>query len=166
MANNAAHTLTVPSALGPAAMSNQRSGYVLSMSVGGMSRVPYTDKADGGIGFGLSFGNAYETLGVSLSASVKDLSDIDNSDRVSFGFKINRYISDGLWLSFGGENLGVKVTDGEDSYHVAASWVFDEDSGFLPFDGVLTLGVGSGRFADLTARDTFEGKGGNGTTRL
>lgn len=162
--NAASHTLTVPSGYGPSSFSNQQGGYALSVGFGGVSRVPYTDDADGGVVFGLSFGNAFETVGGSLGVSLNDLSDLGNTDRVSVGFELSRYISDGLSISVGGENLFVRETDGEASYYIAGSWAFDPDSGFLPFDGVATLGVGSGRFANKTPRDAFEGKGENGTT--
>ena len=39
----------------------------------------------------------------------------------------------------------------------------DADTGLLPFDGVATLGLGSGRFAEKTERDEFEGLGSDAT---
>jgi hypothetical protein len=161
--NGVAHSLTVPSGFGPAIFSNQRGGVALGVGIGGMSRVPYTNDADGGVAFGLSFGNSFETVGGTVGMSLNDLSDVANTDRMSFGIEFSRYIADGLSISVGGENLFVVNTDGEESYYVTGSWAFDADSGFLPFDGVATIGLGSGRFANKTPRDIAEGKGRHGT---
>jgi len=161
--NGVAHTLTVPSGFGPAAFSNQNSKFTLGVGVGGVSRVPFTDEADGGISFGLSFGNSFETVGGTVRVSLNDLSDLGNTDRVSTGFELSRYVTDGVSISVGAENLFVRETDGETSYYSAASWAFDTETGFFPFDGVATLGVGTGRFANKTARDTLEGNGEDGT---
>lgn len=161
--NAAAHTLTIPSGFGPARLVNQTGGPALSVGFGGVSRVPYTDEPDGGIAFGLSFGNSFDGIGGSLGFSLNDLSDIGNSKRVSFGFEFSKYITDGLSIAVGGENLFVQKTDGQASYYIVSSWAFDADKGFLPFDGVLSLGLGSGRFAEKTPRDIAEGKGKNGT---
>ena len=161
--NGVAHTLTVPSGFGPAIFSNQRGGLTLGVGIGGVSRVPYTNDADGGVAFGLSFGNSFETVGGTIGMSLNDLSDVSNTDRMSFGIEFSRYIADGLSISVGGENLFVVNTDGEESYYVTGSWAFDADSGMMPFDGVATIGLGSGRFANKTARDIAEGKGQHGT---
>lgn len=161
--NGAAHTLTIPSGFGPAIFSNQDRKVAIGVGLGGVSRVPYRDEPDGGLGFGVSFGNSFETVGVTVSASFNDLSDITNSDRISWGIEFSRYIGDGLSIAVGGENLFVGKTDGQASYYIVGSWAFDKDSGFLPFDGVATLGLGSGRFAEKTARDEFEGKGRDAT---
>lgn len=162
--NGASHTLTVPSAYGPAAFVTQNSRPALSVSFGGVSRVPYTNKPDGGIGLGLSFGNAFDTLGVSIGVSLNDLSDLGNTDRMSFGFALSRYLTDGLSVAIGGENLFVQKTDGQSSFYAVASLAFDADSSSMPFDGVLTFGAGTGRFAEKTPRDIAQGHGVNGTT--
>lgn len=159
--NAPAHTLTVPSGYGPARFANQPSRATLSASIGGVNRVPYTSQADGALGLGLSFGNAFRGIGVGLRASANDLSDLGNLDRMSFGFSLSRYLWDGVSLSFGGENLLVRKTDGEASYSLAASWAFDRDQ--MPFNGTLTLGAGSGRFAHATQRDIAEGRAARGT---
>jgi len=150
--NGVSHTLTVPSGYGPASLSNQRDTVALGVGIGGVSRV-----------FGLSFGNSFETVGATIGLSLNDLSDLTNRDRVSLGFELSRYISDGFSVSVGGENLFVRETDGEASYYVAGSWAFDAGTGAMPFDGVATLGLGSGRFANKTPRDVVEGRGANGT---
>ena len=161
--NGVAHVLTIPSGYGPAVFANQRGGVSLGIGAGGVSRVPWTDQADGGIGFGLGFGNAFETVGVSIGVSLNDLSDLGNEDRISFGFQVSRYLFDGLSVAVGGENLFVGSTDGQESFFAVGSWAFDGDSGPLPFDGVATLGLGSGRFAEKTERDEFEGLGSDAT---
>lgn len=160
--NAAALALTVPSGFGPARFVNQPGRAALSVSVGGVSRVPYTTQADGALGVGLSFGNAFRGLGVGLMVSANDLSDFDNPDRRSFGFALSRYLWDGLSVSFGGENLFVRQTDGTASFSLAASWAFDRAQ--MPFKGTLTLGAGSGRFAKATPRDIAEGRAPHGTT--
>jgi len=161
--NGVAHTLTVPSGFGPATFSNQPETVAFGVGIGGVSRVPYTDKADGGLSFGLSFGNAFETVGSNIAVSMNDLSDLTNTDRISVGFELSRYVSDGFSVSVGGENLFVKETDGDVSYYLSGSWAFDAESGHLPFNGVATFGVGSGRFAKKTPRDVAERKGADGT---
>ncbi len=161
--NGVGHTLTVPSAYGPAAFVTQDSRPALSVSFGGVSRVPYTHKPDGGIGFGLTFGNAFETVGVSLGVSLNDLSDLGKTDRMSLGFAFSRYLTDGLSVAVGGENLLVQKTDGQSSFYAVASLAFDADRSVMPFDGVFTLGAGTGRFAEKTPRDIAEGHGASGT---
>ena len=159
--NAASHVLTVPSGYGPAIFSNQDGKVSIGAGFGGVSRVPYTDDPDGGFGLGVGFGNAFETVGVSLGVSLNDLSEPDNTDRISASVEVSRYLWDGLSVAVGGENLLVRDTDGQDSYYVVGSWAFDRDT--MPFDGVLTVGLGSGRFAKKTERDTVEGKGDDGT---
>lgn len=161
--NGAAHTLTVPSGFGPAHFVNQTGGLSFGLSAGGVARVPYTDKPDGAVALGIGFGNAFDTVGVSVSMSFNDLSEFPNDDRIAWGFEISRYLWDGLSVAVGGENLFVGQTDGEESFYGVASWAFAKDTGFLPFDGVLTVGAGSGRFANKTERDAAEGKGTDAT---
>ncbi|SNT08520.1 hypothetical protein [Tropicimonas sediminicola] len=156
--NGAAQTLTVPSGYGPAIFSNQRGGVSFGVAVGGVSRVPYTDEPDGGLSLGVGFGNAFETVGVSLGLAINDLSDPGNTDRYSAAFQVSRYLWDGLSVAVGGENLAVAETDGQESYYGVGSWAFDPEHTALPFAGVATLGVGSGRFSDMTERDLAEGK--------
>lgn len=162
--NGAAHVLTIPSGYGPTQFSNQQGGVTVGIGAGGVSRVPWTKDPDGGVGLGLGFGNAFETVGVALGMSFNDLSTF-NGDRISFGLEISRYIGEGLSVAVGGENMFVRSTDGEQSYFAVASWAFDRDAlgSPLPFDGVVTLGLGSGRFANKSERDTFEGKGTDAT---
>lgn len=162
--NGAAHVLTIPSGYGPTQFSNQKGGVILGIGAGGVSRVPWTKEPDGGIGLGLGFGNAFETVGVALGMSFNDLSTFNN-DRISFGIEISRYIGEGLSVAVGGENLFARSTDGEESYFAVAGWAFDRGAlgGALPFAGVVTLGLGSGRFAKKSDRDAFEGKGADAT---
>lgn len=160
--NGAAHTLTVPSGYGPARFANQPARAALSASLGGVNRVPYTSQPDGGLGLGLSFGNSFRGLGFGLMVSANDLSDFGNPDRMSFGFSVSRYLWDGLSVSFGGENLLVRETDGEASFSLAASWAFDRPQ--MPFAGIMTFGAGTGRFANATPRDIAEGRAPRGTT--
>lgn len=161
--NGAAHVLTIPSGFGPAIFSNQPGKVSFGLGIGGVGRVPYTSDPDGGLALGVGFGNAFEGLGVSVSMSFNDLSEFGNSDRISWGVEVSHYLSDGVSVALGGENLFVGQTDGEASYYVVGSWAFDRDTGLLPFDGVATLGIGSGRFAHKTPRDEFEGKGSDAT---
>ena len=163
MPDGAAHELTVPSGFGPAHFANQSRNVVLSASLGGVSRVPYTSSADGALGFGLSFGNRFKGVGASLMVSFNDLSNFGNPDRISYGFALNHYLWDGVSVAVGGENLFVKYTDGEPSYYVAGSWAFTPETSAMPFSGTATIGAGSGRFATMTARDIFEGKTGPAT---
>lgn len=161
--NNAAHELTIPSGFGPAHFANQNGSTVLSASLGGVGRVPYTTSPDGALGLGLSFGNAFNGVGASIMVSFNDLSNLGNRDRISWGFALSHYLHDGLSVAVGGENLLVKVTDGRPSFHVAGSWAFTPRTSALPFNGVATLGLGSGRFATMTQRDVAEGKTGPAT---
>ncbi len=161
--NGAAHELTIPSGFGPANFVNQLGKTALSASLGGVARVPYTTKSDGAMGLGLSFGNSFDGVGATVMMSLNDLSDFGNPDRISWGIALSHYLNDGISVSLGGENLFVKSTDGEASFYAAGSWSFASATSTMPFDGVLTLGAGSGRFADMTARDIFEGNTGPGT---
>ena len=161
--NGAAHELTVPSGFGPAHFSNSDDTVALSASLGGVSRVPYTSSPDGALGFGLSFGNAFDGLGASVMMSFNDLTQLGNGKRISWGAEVSHYLSDGISVAVGGENLFVQTTDGEASFYLAGSWAFDTKHTNMPFDGVLTLGAGNGRFADQTPRDIFEGKAPHGT---
>jgi len=160
--NGAAHELTIPSGFGPAFFANQPGVRTVSASFGGVSRVPYTRSPDAALGLGLSFGNSFNGLGASVMASFNDLSDLGNTDRISWGIVVSHYLTDGLSVAVGGENLFVKTTDGEASFYLAGSWAFDT-SDHMPFKGVLTLGAGSGRFAKNTERDLAEGRVANAT---
>ena len=126
--------------------------------------MPYTTNPDGALGLGLTFGNAFDGIGGAVMVSANDLSQLDNAQRISWGFELSHYLSDGISVSVGGENLFVGFTDGEPSFYAAASWAFDHPSQALPFKGVLTLGAGSGRFASATPRDIAEGRMPRGTT--
>lgn len=156
-----AHVLTIPSGFGPAVFSNQPNHATVAASFGGVSRVPWTNDPDAGVALGLGFGNSFEKLGVAMMLSLNDLSDIRNQDRTSFGFQLSRYVFDGLSVGVGAENLFVKDTDGEVSPYIVASWAFDRLDTPFPLEGVLTVGVGGGRFAHKSPRDTAEGKGRN-----
>ena len=162
--NGAAHELTIPSGFGPATLSNQTQHVALSASLGGVSRVPYTSHADGALGFGLSFGNAFHGLGASVMASFNDLSRIGDTRRISWGGTISHYVGDGVSVAVGGENLLAGYTDGEASFYAVGSWAFDAKTGVMPFKGMVTLGAGNGRFADNTERDIAEGKARHGTS--
>ncbi|MEO8240853.1 MAG: hypothetical protein ABI832_01005 [bacterium] len=162
--NGAAHEITIPSGFGPARFANQPATTTLSASLGGVSRVPYTTKPDGGLGLGLSFGNAFHGVGSSVTMSFNDLSDLANPERISWGIVLSHYLGDGVSVALGGENLFVKVTDGEASFYLAGSWAFSPETSAMPFKGVMTLGAGSGRFASMTERDIFEGRTGPATT--
>ena len=159
--NGAAHTLTIPSGYGPVRFANVPGRVSLGAAIGGVSRVPYVDDPDGGVALGFGFGNAFESVGVSLALSFNDLSEFPNEERISLGVEVSRYLWDGLSVAVGGENLLVQETDGQASYYLVASLAFDRER--LGFDGVATLGIGTGRFAEKTERDTFEGKGSDAT---
>ncbi len=161
--NGAAHALTVPSGFGPAHFHATDPKIALSASLGGVSRVPYTAQPDGALGFGLSFGNAFDGLGASVNMSFNDLTQLGNGQRISWGMAVSHYLSDGVSVSVGGENLFVGYTDGQASFYLTGSWAFDTRRTRMPFDGVLTLGAGNGRFADQTPRDIYEGKSARAT---
>ncbi len=154
-----AHVLTIPSGFGPAVFSNQPNHATVAASFGGVSRVPWTNDPDAGVALGLGLGNSFEKLGVAMMLSLNDLSDIRNQDRTSFGFQLSRYFFDGLSVGVGAENLFVKDTDGEVSPYLVASWAFDQPDTPFPLEGVFTVGVGGGRFAHKSPRDTAAGKG-------
>lgn len=161
--NGAAHELTVPSGFGPMHFSSTKPGVALSASLGGVSRVPYTASPDGALGFGLSFGNGFDGLGASVMMSFNDLTQLGNRNRISWGGAVSHYLSDGVSVAFGGENLFVTHTDGQASFYLAGSWAFDAQHSHMPFDGLLTVGAGNGRFSDQTPRDVVEGKAAHGT---
>ena len=76
---------------------------------------------------------------------------------------VSHYLTDGISVAAGGENLFAGYTDGVASFYIAGSWAFDRKDGAMPFDGMVTLGLGNGRFADNTPRDIAEGKSPHGT---
>ncbi|MBC7737767.1 MAG: hypothetical protein H7245_11245, partial [Candidatus Saccharibacteria bacterium] len=97
--NGAAHALTVPSGFGPAQFHSSDPKAALSVGLGGVSRVPYTAEPDGALGFGLSFGNAFDGLGASVSMSFNDLNQLGNRQRISWGVAVSHYLSDGVSLA-------------------------------------------------------------------
>lgn len=162
--NGVSHTLTVPSGYGPLRFANRPGRAALSLGVGGVSRVPHSTDPDGGAALVLSFGNAFEAVGATVGVSVNDLSDVGNTRRMALNVALSRYVGDGLSLAVGGQNLLTRDTDGQESYYFVASWAFDaQGSPLLPFDGVATLGAGSGRFADMSAADIAAGKSRDAT---
>ncbi|MDJ0821275.1 MAG: hypothetical protein QNJ09_05605 [Paracoccaceae bacterium] len=77
---------------------------------------------------------------------------------------MSRYLFDGLSIAVGGQNMFVKETDSDSSYYIVLSKSFSNNQSFLPFDGVFTIGAGTGRFAKLRPKDVAAGKGERGTT--
>lgn len=55
---------------------------------------------------------------------MNDLSEVTNTDRMSFGIEFSRYIAEDLSISVGGGNLFVATTDGEESNYISgiATW--------------------------------------------
>ena len=86
--NGSAYELTVPSGFGPAHFSSTPQTVALSASLGGVSRVRYTSEPDGALGFGLSFGNAFDGLGASVMKSFNDLNQLGNGKRTSWGVAV------------------------------------------------------------------------------
>ena len=143
--NGSAYELTVPSGFGPAHFSSTPQTVALSASLGGVSRVRYTSEPDGALGFGLSFGNAFDGLGASVMTSFNDLNQLGNGKRTSWGVAVTHLLANGVSVVFGGENLFAAYTDGQPSFYLVSGWAFDTWHSNMPFSGMLTIGAGSGR---------------------
>lgn len=163
MPNSAAQTFTVPSGFGPVSyLPAGRPPVSLSFGVGGVNRVPYSDQADGAMSFGLGFGNGFDGIGAQIGFGFNDLSDLA-TDRIALSVSLSRYLTDGWSVAAGGENLAVRRTDSQASWYVAASRAFSPRSSVLPFAGSVTLGLGTGRFAEMLPRDAAAGRTGQAT---
>jgi hypothetical protein len=157
MPNAAANTLTVPSGWGAW-------GNTIFAGAGISSPQAYSDDSDAAASFGLGIGNPVENVGLQLSATVNDVSDSDN---LSYGAVVHRYLGQATSVSIGGENLfrDKDESDAGESYYLAFGHAFQgvssETSGTSGLHG--SIGVGNGRFAHKSPADVADRKGEKGS---
>lgn len=156
--NAAAKSILTPSAWGAAY------GVVFA-GAGATNRSPYLDSTDGVVSLGLGLGDPVLSAGLQVTTTMSDLSEADN---FSLSFKLHRYLGAGTSIAVGGESLfsdDELADDLGDSFFLVVSHTFQGVPSSRRGVGRLhaSVGVGSGRFADLSPRDRSEGKGEHGT---
>lgn len=119
---------------------------------------------DGAISLTHGFGRPELYGGAQVSVTMND---VDDTDLFTFGFKVHRYFGFGISMALGGENLlPTDNSDSEESFYFVISRASQRwASGREPGDSRLqmSLGVGSGRFANKSPLDVVNGKGENGS---
>lgn len=156
--NSAGKAMTTPSAWGAW-------GGMFFVGAGLTSPQVYSKDDDGGASFGFGFGNPSKNLGIQLSESVMDLSEHNN---YSTGIKIHRYLGSGTAIAIGAEHLFADKdeSDSDESYYIVvsrASQKLSSPSNPNISRMHVSLGFGSGRFAEKTEMDEIKGKGRKGT---
>ena len=150
--NGGAKTITVPTGWGAAFGSVFAGG-------GFTDRVPHSDAADGGISAGVGLWDPILYVGVQASVAVSDLSEFSN---FSAGIKVHRDVGSGWSIAVGAENLFVEEEETDldsQSYYVAASHTFQGFGRAGVGRLYLTVGAGTGRFADKSPIDVRAGNG-------
>jgi hypothetical protein len=140
-------------------------GGIVFIGAGLTSPQVYSDKDDGAVSFGFGFGNPVKNIGVQISESVLDLSEQNN---YSTGIKLHRYLGNGTAIALGAEHLFADKdeSDADESYYIVisrASQKLSSPSHPNTSRIHLSLGLGSGRFAEKSEMDEIKGKGRNGT---
>ena len=161
--NSAAKSIMTPSAWGAAFGS-------AFVGAGVAERTPYLPSADGIVAMGYGMGDPVLNVGLQIGTTISDLSETDN---ISFSFKVHRYLARGTTIAFGGESLfsnddpadNDAADDAGDTFYFVMSHVVQALGSSRPGIGRVhvSAGVGSGRFARKSDRDFSEGKGRNGT---
>ncbi len=154
--NNAGGTLTIPGAGG--AHSN-----VAFAGVGYTNPQAYSKDDDAGLAFGFGVGNPQELAGLEVALAVNDVSEFDN---LSWGLKVHRYIGNGTTVAIGGDSLfPQKESDANETFYVVATHAMQQYESMTPGRSKMqvTLGIGSGRFANKSGLDASTGKGEDGT---
>lgn len=155
--NRGGKSLSIPTAWGASA-------YTVFAGAGATIPAAWSDSNDGGAGFGIGLGNPIKYLGVQVSSSINDLSDIDN---FSWGFKAHRYIGYGTSVAGGGLNLFAdQESDADETYYGVISHAVQQlPSLYDPNKSMLhiNIGGGGGHFAEKSDRDKSEGKVRDGT---
>jgi hypothetical protein len=156
--NNGGMTIMTPSGWGAS------SGMVF-LGAGITSPQVYSDNDDTAVVAGIGIGNPSKNLGIELSAVMNDVSQRSN---FSYGIKLSRIVGDGTSVAVGGENLfrDKSKNDADESCYIVVSHAVqglssESSAGSSKLN--LTLGVGKGRFSDMSPDDIAAGKGEHGT---
>lgn len=160
--------LQLPNAAAKSVMTPTGWGAAYGTLFGGIGiseRNPWLPSSDGIMGFGVGVGDPVLQVGLQVGVTVSDLSEFDNR---AYSFKVHRYLGAGTAVAFGGGSLftgGPFVDDLGETFYAVVSHVVQGTASPRPGIGRLHLsvGVGSGRFANTSERDVSEGKRSNGT---
>lgn len=154
--NSAGKTLMTPSGWGAW-------GNAIFIGVGGTEPQVYSSEFDGAISLGAGFGHPVKNAGLQLTATIQDVSGMDN---ISYGIKVHKYLSRGISMAIGAEQLfGSKESTADESFYIAASRASQQHPSAIPGISKLhmNIGLGNGRFGNKSPRDVEEGKSEHGT---
>jgi len=159
--NNHGKSVTTPVAWGA-------SNNVVFMGVGGTYESPYSDDADGAAVFGYGLGDPKKSVGVQVTFISLDLTEWEE---YSSAIHLSRSLGNADAIGVGVENI--MLTDGGDSdvsYYVVYSRASQDLSVINPKTNKsklhYSLGVGKGRFSDMSDYDKdpkIGNKGEHGT---
>jgi len=156
--NNHGKSVTTPVAWGA-------SNNVVFMGVGGTYQSPYSDNADGAAALGFGLGDPKKNVGVQVTFINLDLTEWGE---YSSAIHLSRDLGNADAIGVGVENI--MLTDGGDSdrsYYVVYSRASQDPSVINPKTNKSKLhysvGLGKGRFSDMSPMDTADGKGEHGT---
>lgn len=152
--NGAAKSLLTPTGWGAA--------YNTVYGGGGYQReVPFVGGEDADWSFGIGLGDPVQLVGIQLDGTILDLTGLTD---FIFGAKVHRYLGGGTSVAVGVETL-FETLDGEGpgrdpgpSFYAAVSHTVQSWAGTRPGVGRmhLSLGLGSGRFAEMPLRTEAE----------
>ena len=159
--NAAGKSITIPSAMG--AYGNRAfvaMGLVIDQPYGSSSQ---NNDANAVLGYGI--GNPYKDVGVSITAMITDLSDLND---YTFGFHICKYLGEGWTAGIGGEkfaHIGAGQSTVQSYYLVFSHAHQDKKSDHTHWASKVhySIGIGSGRFYEAAEQSVNAGKPQYGT---
>jgi len=133
-------TIGIPSAYGA-------SWRQVGVGVSFQERARFTDKSDGGIGFGIGFGDSAKNVGVQLGLGLTDISDLFADGVISV--KVHRQLPSDFAIAAGINGLITwgETDGGSSGYGVVTKKFTFKSSPQEPFsEFYLSLGIGGGQF--------------------
>jgi len=133
-------TIGIPSAYGA-------SWRQVGVGVSFQERARFTDKSDGGIGFGIGFGDSVKNVGVQLGLGLVDVSDLFADGVISV--KVHRQLPSDFAIAAGINGLITwgETDGGSSGYGVVTKKFTFKSSPQEPFsEFYLSLGIGGGQF--------------------
>lgn len=132
------------------------SNNVLFMGIGGTKPAPYATVADGAAVIGFGVGDPRKNVGLQLSLTQLDLSELD---RYSMSFHLHRKLGHADGVAVGINNI--YLSSGGDG----VTSVYAVYSKALPGNPKLhfSIGAGNGKYAEKSPNDIMTGKGAHGT---
>lgn len=133
----------------------------------GAFTAPYSDKEDAVVAFGVGLGDPVNGFGFQIGSNMLDVSE---QDAYNLGVKVHKYFGEGITVGVGLENIlefGERV--GNTKGYFSSQYVaMTQDLRYKYYSGFLSrisynLGVGFGRFSELTDQDKIEHDRENGT---